>query len=96
MRSVDEALTESLFQNVLLCVRAQVDKARNRYTGIRALLDQRYKESGAGYVSSSTSSFLKGKQELLLIRGVKDLLWLQWLTQWTFTLHLRSSRPSAK
>ncbi|KAL8864572.1 MAG: hypothetical protein Q9198_009780, partial [Flavoplaca austrocitrina] len=53
MRSVDEALTESLFQNVLLCVRAQVDEARNRCTGMRALLDQRYKESGAGLVAAA-------------------------------------------
>ncbi|KAI4280330.1 MAG: hypothetical protein L6R38_004547 [Xanthoria sp. 2 TBL-2021] len=52
MRAVDEALTEAVLQGALLCVRAQVDDERNRCTGMRALLLQRYKEGGVACVST--------------------------------------------
>lgn len=52
MRAVDHDLTEAVFRAMALCVTSQVDEERNRYTGMRALLQQRCKESGARCVSS--------------------------------------------
>ncbi|KAL8867311.1 MAG: hypothetical protein Q9198_008564, partial [Flavoplaca austrocitrina] len=63
MRAVDEALTESVLRGALLCVRAQVDEERNRCTGMRALLHQRYKEGGVGYVPSSLTRARKLERE---------------------------------
>ena len=48
MRAVDEALTEATFRGSLLCMNAQVDKARNACAGMGALLKQRWEEAGAG------------------------------------------------
>ncbi|KAI4203815.1 MAG: hypothetical protein LQ348_001381 [Seirophora lacunosa] len=52
MRAVDHDLTEAVFRAMALCVTSQVDEERNRYTGMRALLQQRCKESGARFASA--------------------------------------------
>ena len=46
MRAVNEAQTEAVLQDAILCVTAQVDDARNHCVGMGALLKQRYKEGG--------------------------------------------------
>lgn len=51
MRKDDEALTEAVLQDAILCVTAQVDEARNCCTNMGALLKQRYKEGGVRYLA---------------------------------------------
>lgn len=51
MRAVDEAQTEAVLQDAILCVTGQVDEARNHCVSMGALLKQRYKEGGVRYLS---------------------------------------------
>ena len=50
MRADDEALTEIVLREAMLCVNAQVDEARNHVVGMGSLLKQRYKEGGIKYL----------------------------------------------
>lgn len=52
MRADDEALTEIVLREAMLCVNAQVDEARNHVVGMGALLKQRYKEGGIKFVAA--------------------------------------------
>ncbi|KAL8903875.1 MAG: hypothetical protein Q9207_003646 [Kuettlingeria erythrocarpa] len=75
LRAGDEDLAESLLQGALLCVRAQVDEARNQCTGMRALLHQRYKEGGERFVSAAMAYGMDlhlSASEFASIAGIED------------------------
>ena len=70
MRAVDEAQTEGVLQDAILCVTSQVDEARNHCASMGDLLKQRYKEGGVRYLSPFNDIYRSSSS--LIMRHLSD------------------------